>query len=160
MLHNTYRDVPTGLIIRYPDGWRLDRSVQGFAIVNFPLSRRPPQVVVPINGAEISIGSPLRGEKSIDEWLRSLRIDAAMGDHIVPVRVSTRYLGEAVGVIVREKPTVIPEGTQVLYFLNLGGRLLQVSLIYRGERDANKFQTLQKAIIKGLERTGSGVRYR
>ena len=66
-------DAKTGLKIHFPSTWTID-GTDPFTIVDFRPSKRPPQALVSVGGAQISIGAP-RSEK-----LSPLRIGFASID--------------------------------------------------------------------------------
>lgn len=150
-LTQLYQDARTGLAIHYPAGWRLDPKAAGFAIIDFPLNQRPPQVLVPTGRAEIGIFAPPDQEKTIGEWMRSDRIAESHGDQIAHLRLRTRHLGTLEVIAARSEPTVIPDGTLLIYFFEIGGRPIKASLIYRGRSKAAHFEDILRSMIEDLE---------
>ena len=151
-LTQRYRDDRTGLIVHFPAGWTLDSEAPGFAIVNFPPRKRPAQVEVPIDGAEIGILGPPGDEKSVMEWMRSDRINETLGYNITQFDLVTKHFGAIETTVARDEPTVIPRGTLLLCFFEIGGRPIKVSLIYRGRRRAAYFESIFRSMIENLER--------
>jgi hypothetical protein len=151
-LSETYKDAPTGLTIHYPAGWRMDTQLfQGSNIIDFPPSRRPPQVFVPMNRADIGLFSPPEGEKTIAEWMRQERIDESRGHHISEITIATKSLGTLNVTAARSQPSVIPDGTSLLYFFEVEGRPIKATLSYRGRKRAAEFEDIFRSIIQNLE---------
>jgi hypothetical protein len=151
-MSETYKDAPTRLIIHYPAGWWLDTQLfQGFNIIDFPPNRRPPQVFVPTDRADIGIFSPPEGEKTIAEWMRKERVNGSRGYRISQLTLGTKHLGTLSITAARNEPTVIPGGTDLLFFLEVGGRPIKASLIYRGRKRATEFEGVFRSIIEDLE---------
>jgi hypothetical protein len=151
-LSETYIDAHTRLIIHYPAGWWLDTQLfQGFNIIDFPPSQRPPQVLVPTNRAGIGISSPSEGEKTIAEWMRKERVSGSQGHRISQLTLGTKHLGTLNITAVRSEPSVIPGATDLLFFFEVGGRPIKANLIYRGRKRATEFESVFRSIIEDLE---------
>lgn len=56
----------------------------------------------------------------------------ALGYRITQSQLSTKHFGTLQITVVRNEPTVIPEGTILIYFFEIEGRPIKGSLIYRG----------------------------
>jgi len=147
----TYQDLKAGLVIHFPEGWKIDRESSAFTIVSFDPKKRPPQMLVPLEGAQIVLTRPQPDVGSIADWLSSERIQAKRGYHISTVDVPTTYLGTLTSTVARHQLDVIPEGTIVVYFFEVENRLLKVALIYRGQKRAEYFESVLLTVIKNLE---------
>ena len=155
VLAQSYQDTRTKLVIHYPEGWVLDPMAAGFAIVDFPLSRRPAQVLVPIDRGEIGISGPPDRVTSVGEWMRSDRISGALGYHLTQSYVNTRHLGTLKITVARVSPAVIPHGTLLIYLFEVEGRPIKASLIYRGRNKAAYFEDIFRSIVENLDTTSS-----
>ena len=156
VLPQSYQDARTGLAIHYPSGWKLDPMALAFAIVDFPLDRRPPQVLVPIDRGEIGISAPPHRVANIGEWMRSDRISEALGYHLTQSHVHTRHVGVLEITVARANPDVIPYGTLLIYLFEIEGRPIKASLIYRGRKKATYFEDIFRSMIEDLEMTLRG----
>jgi hypothetical protein len=151
-LSETYKDAPARLIIHYPSGWWVDTQLfQGFNIIDFPPSQRPPQVLVPTNRAEIGISSPPEGERTIAEWMRKERVSESQGYRISQLTLGTKHLGTLSITAARSEPSVIPGATDLLFFFEVGGRPIKAILVYRGRKRATEFEGIFRSIIENLE---------
>lgn len=150
-LAEQYRDTRTGLIIHFPSGWMVNSRAPGFAITSFPLAKRPPQVVVPMNNAEIGIFAPPAQERNATEWMRSDRITEDLGYHIKRYTMTTKHLGTLEITEARAQPSVIPQGMLVVYFFEVKGQVVKASLVYRGQKQADHFELVFNSIIESLE---------
>ena len=149
----TYRDIRTGLVIHFPEGWKIENepSTSAFTILSFDPKKRPPQMLVPLDGAQIVLAGPPTGVASIADWLNSDRIQATRGYHLTSTEVQTEHLGPLTSTMARRQIDVIPEGTIVIYFFEIENRPLKVALIYRGQKRAEYFENVLLAVIKTLE---------
>jgi len=148
---HAYRDSGTGLVIHFREGWKIDRESSPFTIVSFDPRKRPPQVLVPLSGAEIVVTRPPMGVGSVADWLNSDRATAERGHHIATADVPTTYFATLAATVTRFRPDVIPEATFVVYYLDLKDRPLKVALKYRGQRRVEYFESVLLAVIKNLE---------
>jgi len=148
---HAYRDSGTELVIHFPEGWKIDRESSPFTIVSFDPRKRPPQLLVPLGGAQIVVARPSAGVGSVADWLNSDRVTAERGHHITTADVWTTYFGTLTVTVNRFKPDVIPEATFVVYYLELKDRPLKVAHICRGQRRAEYFESVLLALIEDLE---------
>jgi len=111
-------------------------------------------MLVPMEGAQITVTRPPPDVGSIVAWLNSDRIQAARGYHITTADVPTAHLATLSTTVARLHSDVIPEGTIVTYFFELENRPLKVALIYRGSTRAEYFESVALAVIKNLESGG------
>ena len=114
-------DAKTGLKIHFPSTWTID-GTDPFTIVDFRPRKRPPQALVPMGGAPISIGAPpQRKIVSIADWLRFDRLSFVSGELTEKV-ISNRYWGPRKVVIARPRSSVIPTKAKhlIVYYFKLG----------------------------------------
>jgi hypothetical protein len=95
--------------------------------------------------------APPEAEKTIAEWMRSEHMSEALGYRITQSQLSTKHFGTLQITVVRNEPTVIPEGTILVYFFETEGRPIKGSLIYRGKRQAGSFEGVFRSILEDLE---------
>lgn len=146
-----YRDPTSGVAIQIPDGWRIDRESSALTITSFDPKDRPPQLLVPVGEAQIVVTGPPEGIESIQSWMKSERIQESRGYYITTASITTKYFGTLLATVAKLQPEVIPEGTLLVYFLNLHDRPVKVALFYRGEKRAEYFENIQKTVIENLE---------
>ena len=147
----TFRDRAGSFVAHFPAGWKIDRESSTFTILSFDPSKRPPQFLVPQDGARIAVARPPAGTGSIAGWLRDERVKPESGDAIATSDVQTIHLGKITVTAVRRHTEAIPEGTLLEYFLDLGDRPLCVALFYRGQRRAEYFEGAALAVVQNLE---------
>jgi len=150
-LSETYRDARTGLVIHYPRGWRLDNSYPGFEIVDFPPSKRPPQVLVPADHADIGIFSPPEGENTVAEWMGKERVGESQGYRVTELALGTKHIGTLRVTKAVNHPSGIPGATLLLYFFDVDGRPIKAALFYRGQGRGAEFEGVVNSIIAALE---------
>ena len=140
------------LTVRYPDNWAVEEHRSVLDIVSFPMRQRPPQILVPRNGAEITIGGPPAGVSSIGAWLKDDRIQADEGDVVTKTLIETRCCGKNEITMVRSSADAgIPEGKNVIFYMVLNHRLLKAALLYRGEDRAKDFENVLFSIITSMQ---------
>ena len=144
-----------GYIAYYPGDWYLLlRDAPTLYIANFQPSHAARAVIVPANGATISIAPPPAGITSIDQW-----ISDATAAHSVRSRRTfslQRPEGKA-SVPVHEVVFGSIEGPDTTsWYFELSGRLLVANLSYwEGDRAAPKYRsvlTLMLRFIAPLQR--------
>lgn len=150
-LAHTYEDATEDVRVSFPEGWRIDPKSTPFTIVSFDPERRPPQVLVPLDGAQIVVTRPLElGIESIADWMRVERIQPSRGYAITKADLVTKDSGKISATIVRSEPSVIPKGVMVVYLFQFEGRPLKVALTYRGKGRAEYFENVLLAVVKSL----------
>ena len=143
-------DPRTGLIVHFPSDWSVDKGASPFTIVSFGGRKRPPQLLVPLNEAQIVVTSPPEGITSLPQWLHSDRVQAERGYQLRSLEVTTDHFGVVMATEARDQPSVIPEGTIVVYYLDLDHRPLKVAMVYRGDKRAKYFENVFLTVMKTL----------
>jgi hypothetical protein len=150
-LSNHCYDHRTALIIKYPDGWKVEEEWPAFTLISFPSERRPKQLIVPLNGAEIVIMAPPRGVATIEDWLAVDRIRSDPGDKTSREKVTLVHHGAVPAVVVNYKEQRIPQGKGMIYYIVVGGKPRKVNLFYRGPTRSEYFEAVLKAILTHLQ---------
>jgi hypothetical protein len=157
-LVRTYHDKQAGLVIHYPGDWTLETSEDGFDIVSFRPRLRPPQVVVPLDGAEIKISLVPQNIRSVADWLRIGRLGPSNGDQVSEITINTVHAGVIPLTVVQcglrgsmPNELVIPEGSLTRYLFPVQGRLVQASLLFRGKRHAAHFDGVMRSVLSNIE---------
>ena len=150
-LRETYRDTKSVLRIHYPSEWNLDRKAISFVILSFDPARRPPQLLVPMNEAQIVLASAPQGTDTIDDWMKKERINPEQGYQITRVELATDRYGPTQAMLCQRKVDVIQGGSLTIYFLKLDAKVFKASLLFRGDARADYFKAVLLAVIKNLE---------
>ncbi len=150
-LPRVYHDARTGLVIHFPEGWHIDRISPAFTILSFPPQRRPPQILVPMNEAELTVIAAPSGIISVDEWLKLERIRRDRGYTVSRGNVSTANFGHLEATVIRWHDDVIPDGRTLDYMFELQHRLYKVGVLYRGASKAKYFEDVLLAVIEDLD---------
>ncbi len=143
-------DPQTHLVVHFPPDWSVDGKVSTFTIVSFDGQKRPPQVMVPLNEAQITVTRPPEGVSSVPDWLYSDRVQTERGYRIRSVELTTDHFGIVNATEARDQPSVIEEGTIVIYYLDLRHRPVKVAMVYRGEKRAKHFESVLSAVVRTL----------
>lgn len=143
-------DQHTGLLVHFPAGWNIDPENATFMVVNFPPGRRPPQLLVPMNDAQIAITRPPAGITSIAGWLRSDRVDVEHGFALRELTLTNTHFGLIRATVARKKIAEIPNGTLVIYLFEVGGRPMKAALIFRGWRYAGEYEETVRSMVETI----------
>jgi hypothetical protein len=148
---HVYHHLGLRLTVRYPAKWVVEEHPSIFDVVSFPLRQRPPRILVPENGAEITIGGPPAGVSSIATWVKDDRIQPEDGDVITRTVIETRCCGKSeINVVRTSAEAGIPKGRNVICYMVLNGRLVKVALLYRGQGRSKYFENVLFSLIKSL----------
>lgn len=151
VLSKTYDDRRTGLVVHFPSNWNIDSDGPAFAIVSFPLSQRPRQWLVPVDGAQIVVMCPPKGVVDIAGWLYS---DRVFPDDATRCDLAMNCCGTIAATRVDERvpESAIPGARSTSYYFALGKRLYKADLFYRGRTREEYFKSVLLAVVKNLER--------
>jgi hypothetical protein len=144
-------DPGSGLKVIVPSNWYIDKTASTFTADSFPPSQRPSQVLVPQDGAEITISVPPRGIRTTEEWLSSDRISRNRGYEITHTTVSTASFGTIDVTQAKAQPTVLQGGIVIIRIFTLRDRPVKVAMVYRPNRiRTSEFEGLLSNFIRDL----------
>jgi hypothetical protein len=142
--------VEGGYIAYFPKSWHvLPPSLPTLYICNFPPSRTVRAVIVPENGAMISIVPPPEGVTSIEQWVRR---DSEVTRVQSRNSITLQRAESTAPLRIEEVISLSIEGPDtVSWYFELSGHLLTANLSYwNGDRNAKKHREVLREMVERI----------
>ncbi len=152
----SYSSKRLGYSVCYPASWfLLDPGIDPADIVNFPPERRVKAVIIPENGALVTVVGPQEGVTSVADWVRhDLRGRAPRTQRTIEISCSRLFPLEVIETSQSEL-AVAPFLVSVNDYFVVDGRLFLARLLYwEGDPAARNYIGVLHQVIRTMRVTG------
>ncbi len=135
--------------VSYPKSWHLlEPGLTTLYISSFPPSRRMKALIVPANGATISIVPPPAGVKDIERWIARATEKVSSRNSL-----TLQLLGSKTQLAIMEVNYESIEGPDTTsWYFEIAGRLLVANLSYwRDDPNRGKYRQVLREVIESVK---------